>query len=115
MRWAYFKESKRWSEVNNEERIIVRRQFHYINLLAGFGIFANVAIYNAFFVGLYNFRTYELLNMRQVPFPLKIGISTVVAGAMTRKLYLNEIYEPDMYRLALNYRPEFDKEYAQRV
>ena len=115
MRWAYFKESKRWSEVNNEERIIVRRQFHYINLLAGFGIFANVAIYNAFFVGLYNFRTYELLNMRQVPFPLKIGISTVVAGAMARKLYLNGIYEPALYRVALNYRPEFDKEYAQRV
>merc|ERR1719362_924768 len=106
MRWAYFKESKRWSEVNNEERIIVRRQFHYINLLAGFGIFANVAIYNTFFVGLYNFRTYELLNMRQVPFPLKIGISTVVAGAMTRKLYLNGIYEPALYRVALNYRPE---------
>ena len=81
----------------------------------GFGVFANAAIYNAFFIGLYNFRTYEVMNMKQVPFPLKIGISTLVAGIMCRKLYIHQIYEPDLYRVALNYRPEFDNEYAQRV
>ena len=115
MKWAFFKESQRFTEVNNEERIVVKRNFQYVYALMGFGIFANAAIYNAFFVGLYNFRTYEVMNMRRVPFPLKICISSLVAGTLCRKLYLKQIYEPELYKVALNYRPEFDREYASRV
>ena len=115
MSWAYFKESSRFTQVNNEEKIVVKRHFGYVHMLAGFGLFANATIYNAFFIGLYNFRTFEVMNMRSVPFPLKIGVSTLVAGILCRKLYLKQIYEPELYRVAVKYRPEFDKEYKERV
>ena len=111
MKWAYFKESSRFTQVNNEEKIVVKRHFGYIHMLVGFGLFANAAIYNAFFIGLYNFRTFEVMNMRRVPFPLKIGVSSLVAGILCRKLYLQHIYEPELYRVAIKYRHEFDKEY----
>lgn len=115
MFWAYFKESKRWTAIANEERIIVKRQFWYAHLLAGFGVFTNAAVYNAFMIGIYNFRTYEVMAMSSVPFPLKLAISTAVAGTMCRKLYFHQIYEPDLYRVALKYRPEFDCEYNKRT
>ena len=115
MFWAYFKESKRWTAIANEERIIVKRQFWYAHLLAGFGVFTNAAVYNAFMIGIYNFRTYEVMAMSSVPFPLKLAISTAVAGTMCRKLYFHQIYEPDLYRVALKYRSEFDSEYIQRT
>ena len=89
MYWAYFKENKRWSQINNEERIIVRRQFWYAHLLVGFGLFTNAAVYNAFMIGIYNFRTYEIKAMSSVPFPLKLAISTAVAVGMSRKLYFH--------------------------
>ena len=115
MRWAYFKESKRWDQTSNEEKTVVKRQFEYIHMMMAFGIFANAAIYNCFFVGLYNFRTFELMNMRQVPFPVKIGVSTLVAGTLCRKLYLKQIYDPDLYWVALQYRPLYDKEHIVKV
>ena len=115
MFWAYFKESKRWTAIANEERIIVKRQFWYAHLLAGFSVFTNAAVYNAFMIGIYNFRTYEVMAMSSVPFPLKLAISTAVAGTMCRKLYFHQIYEPDLYRVALKYRPEFDSEYIKRT
>ena len=115
MYWAYFKESKRWTQINNEEKIIVKRQFWYAHLLVGFGVFANAAIYNAFMIGIYNFRTYEVMQMRAVPFPLKLALSSLVAGFMSRQLYFRQIYEPDLYRVALKYRSEFDSEYIRRT
>ena len=79
MKWAYWKESSRWTQANNEERIIVKRQISYGRFLVGFGIFANAAVYFAFMTGIYNFRTKELLNMRRVPFLAKFAVSTLAA------------------------------------
>ena len=84
-------------------------------MLVGFGLFTNAAVYNAFMIGIYNFRTYEIKAMSTVPFPLKLAISTAVAVGMSRKLYFHQIYEPDLYRVALKYRPEFDTEYIKRT
>ena len=53
--------------------------------------------------------------MRAVPFPLKLAISSVVAGFMGRQLYFRQIYEPDLYKVALKYRSEFDSEYVKRT
>jgi hypothetical protein len=61
--------------------------------------------------GIYNFRTFELLNMRRVPFLIKGGISMFVAYRMTRRLYERKVYDPDIYRLAIKYRAQFDKSY----
>jgi len=61
--------------------------------------------------GIYNFRTKEIINMRSVPFLAKFTVSTIVSVYMCRKLYEKQIYEPDVYRLAIKYRPQYDTEY----
>ena len=105
MSWAYWKESDRWTQANNDERIIVKRQVSYAKILVGFGLFSNFAIYFAFMTGIYNFRTNELVNMKSVPFPIKFTITSLVAYTMCVKLYEKQVYEPELYRIALKYRP----------
>lgn len=73
--------------------------------MCAFGVFTNVAVYFAFMTGIYNFRTRELLNMRRVPFLAKFAVSTLISVYMCRMLYQKQIYEPDVYRLAIKYRP----------
>lgn len=55
LRWSY-KERKSWDSVNNEERIIINRQFAYARMLFAFGLFADFAIYNFVLTGIYNYR-----------------------------------------------------------
>jgi hypothetical protein len=85
--WWSMKEKKRFSAINNEEKIIVKRQYAYGRLLMAFGAFANFAIYNCFMTGIYNFRTYELLDTRRIPFAIKFSLSTAIAGYMCYKLW----------------------------
>lgn len=115
MNWAYFKEYSRWTQSNNDERIIVKRQVTFAKCMVGFGIFANATTYFAFMTGIYNFRTHELVNMRRVPFIVKFAFSTLISVTMCVKLYDNRLYEPEMYRLALKYRPQFDKDYQEQL
>lgn len=115
MSWAYFKESDRWTQSNNEERIIVKRQVSYGKFLLALGMFTNAAVYFAFFVGIYDFRTTELVNMRRVPFLLKFGASSLIAYKMCQLLWVKQIYEPDLYRVALKYRPYYDAEFAEKL
>ena len=103
--WAYFKESKRWVESNNEERIIVHRHFGHGRFMLGMGSISTFLIYNVFFRGIYTFRSRELLNMRQVPFLLKFGVSVLISAALCRDKHLKTMYDPDLYKLALKYRP----------
>ncbi len=95
--WWSLGEKERWSKQNNEERIVVKRQYAYARLLTGFGLFTNFAIYNCFLTGIYNFRTTELLDMRRVPFLVKFGISSALAFYMCNKLWDNNIYEAELY------------------
>ena len=113
MSWAYWKEWNRWTQANNEERIIVKRQVSYARFLVGFGIFANATIYFSFMTGIYNWRTKELMNMRKVPFLAKFVVSSLTAYVMCKKLYEKQVYEPEVYRIALKYRPQFDSEYQK--
>ena len=80
--WWASKDRQRWSSQNNEERIIVKRQFAYARMLGLFGLFSNFFIYNCFFTGIYNLRTRELIDMRRVPFLAKFGLSTLIAFSM---------------------------------
>ena len=82
MRWAYFKEYDRWTQANNEERIIVKRSVSYGKFLGCFGLASSVGIYAAFFVGIYDFRATELINMRRVPFVVKAAVSSLVSYKM---------------------------------
>lgn len=95
--WWARGEKARWNSQNNEERIIVKRQYAYARMLTAFGLFTNFAIYNCFFTGIYNFRTTELLDMRRVPFAMKLSLSSVIAYSMCRKLWDNNIYEAELY------------------
>ena len=59
--WWASGEKQRWNVQNNEERIIVKRQFAYWRMLSIFGFLSNFAIYNCFFTGIYNIRNTELI------------------------------------------------------
>ena len=79
--------------------------------MAGFAFVSTFLVYNAFFRGIYNFRTRELVNMRRVPFYLKFGVSALFGIAIGRDMHLKAIYDPDLYRIALKYRTYYDAEY----
>lgn len=76
-----------------------------------FGLFTNFAFYNCFMTGIYNFRTSELLDMRRVPFIFKFTVSSLVAYYMCKKLWENNIYEAELYEVAVKYRDKYDKDY----
>jgi hypothetical protein len=84
-------------------------------MLTLFGLFTNFAFYNCFLTGIYNFRNTELLDMRRVPFPLKFVMSSSVAYYMCIKLWNNNIYEAELYQVALKYRDKYDKEFIRRL
>lgn len=109
--WAYTKEHKRWTESNNEERIIVHRHFNHGRMMVGFSGLTTFLVYNAFFRGIYTFRARELVNMRQVPFALKFGISASLGLYLSYDQHLQSIYEPDLYKVALKYRTYYDSDY----
>ena len=115
MSWAYFKEYNRWTQSNNEEKIIVKRQVSYCRFLGVFGVFTNATVYFAFMTGIYNYRTRELLNMRKVPILVKFAVSSAISLYMCHKLYEKQIYEPELYRLAIKYRAQYDKEFQKKV
>jgi hypothetical protein len=104
------KDMKRWNNLSqkSEERIAINRQRSFFKLLTGFGLFGNFAIYNAFLTGIYNYRHHEMLNMRKVPFPLKLFLSSSLTGLMCYHLYNDHLYDEDLYRVALKYRHEYD-------
>ena len=62
---------------------------------------ANFTFYHAFMVGSYTFRARELLRMKRVPLAAKIFVSSAASFAMARSLWLNKIYDPDLYKLAI--------------
>ena len=70
----------------------------------GFGFFSNFFIYQAFCTGIYELRQRELANMRRIPFYFKIGVSTLISGTMCYKLYNDNLYHEDIYRVACKYR-----------
>jgi len=78
-------------------------------MLTVFGLFTNFALYNCFLTGIYNFRTTEVLDMRRVPFVVKFGVSSLAAYFMCKRLWDHNIYEAELYKVALKYRPMYDK------
>ena len=106
--WAYWKESGRWTDANYDEKVTVTRHISQAKLLAGFGLFMNGLFYAAFLQGIYNYRTREVINMRLVPTPIKLTVSTVVSSYIAYNIWKDDIYDPDLYKLSIKYRPEFD-------
>ena len=83
--------------------------------MAGFACVSSVLTYYTFFRRIYNFRAREILNMRQVPFALRFGISSLVGCALSYDMHIKAIYEPDLYKVALKYRPQYDKQFLQEI
>lgn len=92
----------------------MRRQRSYQRALYAFGLVSNFIIYQAFFTGIYNYRTRELLNMRKVPLALKLPLSIMISGSMTYALYNDNLYDEQLYSLALKYRSEHDEKYLEQ-
>jgi hypothetical protein len=113
--WWSLKEKDRWTTINNEERIIVKRQYAYARLISVFGAFTNFALYNCFLTGIYNVRQTELLDMRRLPFYLKFSISTAFSMYMCKKLWDKNIYEAELYQIAIRYRSKYDNEYNKKL
>lgn len=87
----------------------MKRQFAYYNMLWVFGLFSNFAIYNSIFTGIYIVRNTEILNTRRIPFAAKLFVSSAAAFYMCNKLWDNNIYEAELYEVALRYREKYDK------
>ena len=84
-------------------------------MLCVFGAFSNFALYNCFFTGIYNFRNTELLDMRRAPFLVKFTISSLGALYMCNKLWNKNIYESELYEVAIKYRDRYDKDFIKTL
>ena len=75
-----------------------------------------LAIHSLFYVstmrGVYSFRNRVLLDMNKVPRVFKIGISATVAVIACRFGWTANLYDYDLYELALRNRRHFDKQFA---
>lgn len=112
--WSSRSQAKQqWKTSNNEDRIIIKRQYAYFKALTVFGCFANFAFYNCFFTGIYNFRKWEVLNLSRWPFVVKFALSSAATLWMCSKLWQDNVYDADLYKVALKYRPLFDKKHIQ--
>lgn len=109
MRWQ--KHNHEVINQNREESLVIKETKYHNRFLIAFGLTANFFIYQAFMTGIYNHRETELLRMRRVPFVLKISISSSVAAYMYYLLYLDSLYNVNLYRISLKYRTQFDKGY----
>lgn len=47
--------------------------------------------------------------MKHVPWFFKLGASVFVSYQLSKRLYHKQLYDPEVYRLAIKYRHEFDK------
>ena len=63
--------------------------------------------------GIYNYRTHELVNMKRVPFVLKLGFTSLITSSMCYILYNDKLYDEEHYRIALKYRLEHDEKYKE--
>jgi len=46
--------------------------------------------------------------MKRVPFALKISLTTMASIGMCYNAWRNNLYDPDLYRLAIKYRHKYD-------
>ena len=46
--------------------------------------------------------------MRRVPIVFRMTISSLIAASACNFLYNKQIYNPELYRIALKYRPSYD-------
>ena len=111
LKWAYFDERDRWTESNYDEKTLVMRHVSQAKILFGCSFIVNGLFYAAFLTGIYNYRTTELINMRLVPFPLKFGLSTMVGSYFAFTIWNDDIYNPDLYKLAIKYRMQYDGDF----
>jgi len=53
------------------------------------------------------------MNMRRIPFALKLGLSSLISGAMCYSLYTDNLYDESLYSMAVKYRSEYDDTFVQ--
>ena len=96
-----------------EEFNAIKRQNSFWWMMFAFGSVSNILFYQAFMTGIYNYRIYELVDMKRVPLPAKLAVSSVFTFGMARILYNDHLYEEDTYKAATRYRHLYDKEYSE--
>lgn len=89
--------------------MVLKRQTNFKRMMFGFAAFSNFFLYQTFMTGIYNYRSRELLNMRRVPLPVKLVITSAIACGMSYSLYLDHLYDEETYRVALKFRDQFQK------
>mmetsp|Transcript_17532 Transcript_17532/g.29565 ORF Transcript_17532/g.29565 Transcript_17532/m.29565 type:complete len:175 (-) Transcript_17532:691-1215(-) len=123
MKWSKGQDKERFmhplTQSNNlahsqvTERGVIDKQNVYFKSLLFFGTISNFIFYHAFMTGIYNYRITELVNMRHVPLPVKLSISTMVTGWMIYTLKNDSLYDEQLYQVAVKYRSEYDEEYNE--
>jgi hypothetical protein len=110
--WAYNQGANSWqTDDDADDKKVVKRTISFGRCLFVGGMFANLAIYNTFLIGIWNFRTQEILDMKRVPFVLKLTLSTAASAVMCHTLWTTNLYDPHLYRLSIKYRHKFDDKF----
>jgi len=78
-------------------------------------VFTSLAIYHCFFTRIYDYRSNEILNMRKIPFVFKAGISCSISFLMCYKMWEDHLYDPELYKLAVKHRFDYDFESKERL
>jgi hypothetical protein len=114
LKWAKADET-RFADFNSnsDEKILLKRNKGLINSLTAYGMFANFFLYHAVMTGIYNYRIYEVMNMKKIPLIFKMGVTSAITGGMCYALYNDRLYDEDHYRIALKYRSEHDEKYKE--
>ena len=103
MKWA---KKEKWPE-NNEERFLINKQLSYNRVLIFYGILMQSSFYFTFMTGIYQWRTFEY-SMRTCPVPIKLGISLITPLYAVNFLKNKNMYNADLYELAIKYREKYD-------
>ena len=91
--------------------MIVTRHFSHGHFMMFAATSVTFLVYNAFFRGIYNFRSREIINMKSVPFFVRFGLSALVSAYICHDTHIKSIYDPDLYKIALKYRSYYDAEF----
>lgn len=96
-------------ELNMNEDLVINKHALYFKMLCLFGLCFDIALYRTFFIGIYSYRTYEIIDFHRISRFIKIPISTILTYFICKKLWNDRIYDSDLYSLALKYRNRYDK------
>lgn len=97
------------SEKEMKNIFLVKNTYKMFKLSAGFALIFNFICYKFLFTGIYEIRHFYF-DPKNVPFIVKLGLTTFLSYKLLDNLWSNYIYIPEIYEMAINdYNEKLDK------